>query len=340
MLDEKLRCVLEMYPVDVKNVSRARGAYLCHSPSGLFLLKAYPYSENHLIYESMLKSTLIDRGCVNIDALLYNKEGQLCSPGKDGKNYVLKRWYDGHECDLNDWAQVAMTMKHLAQMHVVMSNIHFECHWMAHARGISATELFGRRNRELRAIRGYVRNKKDKNTFELLYMKYYDKYESQAYQAGDVLREACYDELYRESIERGMFCHGDYSHHHVLINKNQLAAVNFDKSVRNVQIQDLYYFMRKALEKNNWDEDYGMHILESYDKIRQLTAQEKRCLYGLLLYPEKYWKIANHYYNSRKSWRSEQNMEKLKKYIEQQERRDKFLERASQWGRIMSKDLD
>ena len=73
MLDEKMRSVLEMYPVEVKGVSRGRGAFVCHTPQGVKLLKAYPYSENHLIYESMLKSALIDRGYLNIDNFICNK---------------------------------------------------------------------------------------------------------------------------------------------------------------------------------------------------------------------------------------------------------------------------
>lgn len=331
MLDEKMRSVLEMYPVEVKGVSRGRGAFVCHTPQGVKLLKAYPYSENHLIYESMLKSALIDRGYLNIDNFICNKEGQLLTPGKDGKNYVLKHWFDGQECDLKDRRQVETAVKNLAYLHLAMKDIHFECEWMSYATAVSAAVLFKRRDRELRAIRSYVRNKKDKNAFELLYMKSYEKYEAQAKAAGNILEQAHYEDFYRESIARGNFCHGDYSHHHVIMGKNTVATINFDKSVRNVQIHDLYYFMRKAMEKSNWDQDFGMFILNAYDRARALTYQEKRCLYALLLYPEKYWKIANHYYNARKSWRSEQNMEKMKKFTAQQTARDAFLQLAETW---------
>lgn len=331
MLDEKIQEVIEMYPIEVTGVSRARGAFICQTTQGLRLLKAYPYAESHLIYESMLKSVLIERGYLNIDSFLYNKEGQLLTPGRDGRNYVMKKWYDGQECDLKDRVQVLKAVKNLAMLHSVMKNIHFECPWMIHAQAEPDDVRFERRSREMRAIRSYIRNKKVKNAFELLYMEYYDIYEGQAKQAGKILEEMDYASMYRESVEGGIYCHGDYSHHHVIMNKNTTAVINFDKSVKNVQIHDLYYFLRKAMEKCNWDISYGMDILNSYDNIRKMTGREKACLYALLLYPEKYWKIANHYYNSRKSWTSEQNMNKMKKFTSQTELRAQFLEKLKNW---------
>jgi hypothetical protein len=45
-----------------------------------------------------------------------------------------------------------------------------------------------------------------------------------------------------------------------------------------------------------------------------------------LLFPEKFWKIANHYYNTHKAWISGRDIEKLDKVIAQEENRIKFLE--------------
>lgn len=331
MLDEKIRTIIEMYPIEVTATSRGRGAFVCQTPQGPKLLKAYLYSENHLIYESILKSVLVERGFMNIDSFLYNKEGQLLTPGKDGKNYVLKNWFEGQECDLKEPRQVEMAVKSMAGLHQVMRNVHFECTWMPHAVAKPLNDLFERRRRELKSIRSYIRNKKVKNSFEQLYMKYYDVYYGQALLAAKILEEIDYSEMYKEAIDGGMFCHGDFSHHHALINKRNVAVINFDKSVRNLQIQDLYYFLRKAMEKCGWDISVALHILNSYESVRKLTGQERACLYAMFLYPEKYWKIANHYFNSRKSWTSAQNMEKLKKFTSQTASRQVFLEEAAQW---------
>ena len=45
----------------------------------------------------------------------------------------------------------------------------------------------------------------------------------------------------------------------------------------------------------------------------------------LFLFPEKFWKQINFYYNGKKSWMSLKNYEKLRKMEEQEQERQKFL---------------
>ena len=51
-----------------------------------------------------------------------------------------------------------------------------------------------------------------------------------------------------------------------------------------------------------------------------------RCLYYMFLYPEKYWKQINFYYNANKAWIPARNIEKLRSLEEQQPVRNRFLE--------------
>lgn len=68
-----------------------------------------------------------------------------------------------------------------------------------------------------------------------------------------------------------------------------------------------------------------MDMLGAYHHSRPLSGQEMRQLYILLAYPEKFWKIANHYFNSSKAWVCGRNIEKLEKFIIQNEARENFL---------------
>ena len=45
-----------------------------------------------------------------------------------------------------------------------------------------------------------------------------------------------------------------------------------------------------------------------------------------MAYPETFWKIANRYYNTHKAWVSGRNIEKLEKFIRQEDERERFLE--------------
>ena len=85
------------------------------------------------------------------------------------------------------------------------------------------------------------------------------------------------------------------------------------------------------MEKNNWNAGLGMDLIRGYDRVRKLSPEELKYLYVYLAYPEKFWKIANRYYCSRKVWDSGQNYEKLYREIRQNRARSQFLHALRAW---------
>ena len=102
-------------------------------------------------------------------------------------------------------------------------------------------------------------------------------------------------------------------------------VLNFEQMSYDVLVQDLANFIRKILEKYNWNTGLGIEMITAYDQVRKLLPEELKQLYLRLAYPKKYWKIANHYCSSRKSWISGRDIEKLEKVIRQETERKQFL---------------
>lgn len=94
-----------------------------------------------------------------------------------------------------------------------------------------------------------------------------------------------------------------------------MAFTNFDHWNRLPQICDLGQFMRKILEKYQWDLRIGEDMILSYDREKSLSDRERVCLKCYLSYPWKFWKLANFYTNSNKVWISQKNLEKLEQTI-------------------------
>ena len=107
---------------------------------------------------------------------------------------------------------------------------------------------------------------------------------------------------------------------------NQIATTNFESFHIDVQMADLYYFFRKAMEKHHWKESLGKKLLQGYSEIRPVKEEELEYLAIRLCYPEKFWKIINSYYHSNKAWVSEKSVEKLRICIGQVEEKQLFLE--------------
>ena len=86
--------------------------------------------------------------------------------------------------------------------------------------------------------------------------------------------------------------------------------------------------MRKFLEKNNWSPQLGEMLLQAYESENKISEEDTRQLYFRFCYPEKFWKIVNYYYNSRKAFIPEKNREKLELVLSQENKKKEFIEKV------------
>ena len=135
-------------------------------------------------------------------------------------------------------------------------------------------------------------------------------------------------ELYEQSVSRECLAHGDYNSHNILILPGGTGVTNFEHMCIDIQVHDLYYFIRKAMEKFQWKENIGKIILDAYESERKLEETEKLYIGLFLAYPEKFWKTAGSYYHSNKAWLPEKNVEKLETAVNQWKEKYGFLKRA------------
>ena len=125
--------------------------------------------------------------------------------------------------------------------------------------------------------------------------------------------------------EKMQLCHGDYQYHNILMEPDHCYIINFEKIIADNPVRDLYLFVRKLLEKNNWDVELGKELLHTYNEERTLQEEDLLQLKYRFYYPEKFWKIVNFYYNSPKSWISCKNGEKLEKLLEQEDAKNTLI---------------
>ena len=80
----------------------------------------------------------------------------------------------------------------------------------------------------------------------------------------------------------------------------------------------------KSNGKHSWDCDLGISMLDSYERVRPMDKKERKCLYYMFLFPEKYWKQLNFYYNTNKAWIPAKSTDKLKSLKNQEGARGRF----------------
>ncbi len=323
-MNEKSLKVLEQYEIEIISTRRGRGSYICETDQGKKLLANCGSSEKKMVFVNRVLTSMRENGYPYADRVLPNREGRLLTPDYEGEPCVLKDWYEGRECDTKNMTDVEQAAGKLGQLH----NILYLAPQEADSRyaGEDLRQELERRSRELRKIYGFVRKRKQKNEFEILFLNCFSMFYEQAQEAEKRLAQSDYGSLRAQVLEKGALCHGNFNQHNVwFVSRNQMFVGNFDKCRYDVQAADLYQFLRKIMEKQEWNCGGAYRILERYDKERTLDAREKEYLYIRLLYPEKFWKLANQYYTRNKAWIPVKNTEKLQTLIGQQELRNSFL---------------
>ena len=327
-MNEKQMEIVEQYDVEVKNSFRSRGCLHVDTDQGLFLLVPYYGSPLRLAYELELQNRLIAEGFNNVDQIMTNKEKGLISYDKYRTPFIMKKAFEGKECSLKEEKDIERACKNLGYLHRTLNT--FSDYKVEKRETPSVPDMLYARKLELKRIRNYIKKSGRKTAFELVFTSCYGVFYEEAEKAFQMAASQ-EPEFFKRAYG---ICHGAYHHHNILILPGDVATLNFGQFHYNQQILDLYSLMRKALEKNQYQIRILEKAIKGYESEKTLEKEDLLLLKILLSFPEKFWKISNQYYNSKKCWMPPKNLEKLKKTMEQNDRRRSFLnELDMDWNR-------
>lgn len=315
--------LFDNYEIEVNRTWKGRGAILCETDKGLFILKEYHGPVNKILFQDKLLNHIKESGFPRVESLLKTKEGEYVVYDQDRIPYIVKSYFEGRECNNRELEECKQAVRVLAQLH--------NCSVMCDMDDFEAQPVFQidreyeKHNKELKKVRRFLREKSQKTAFEIYLVEHYDYFFDNALQVTGEMRYYMKDDI-MGMAEFPIVCHGDYQYHNIIQAADGMALINFEKCIRDNPVRDLYLFMRKLLEKNNWSQTLGDTLLNAYDAERSLSEKDYMQLYYRFAYPEKFWKIVNFYYNSGKAWIPGRNMEKLEKLLLQEQEKQDFLE--------------
>lgn len=320
-VNDKYMEALAQYNLTTGSVRKGRSGWICETSMGTVLLKEYRGTLKRLEFENQVLGQVSTENLVRVDDYILTAAEELISIGEDGTRYVLKHWFTDPECNLKDTGEILESVKQIARLHKSLRQIPRMEEWNLGSIVLESLEKeMERHNQELKRARNYIKNKKKKTEFERCMTGSYSMFYEQAREAWEGVRSLGQDgqaELY--------LCHGNLDHHHILLGDGYTAFIEFNKMHLGIQMTDLYHFMRKVMEKHEWNQSLGEKMLSSYDMVLPLKQRDRQYLYYLFLYPEKYWKQVNFYYNARKTWIPARNMEKIQILEAQTDARKNFL---------------
>lgn len=319
--------LLEQYDIEVLRIRKGRDAIICDTEKGCLILKEYTGNDERAKLQNRLLETISAAGVVQTESIVPNREGQLLVKDSDGAAYILKTWQEGRECNIYDKGECVQAVKLLARLHEAME---LPADTPELPTPFSPEKEYEKHNREIRKVRKFLKQKGQKQQFEISLLSACDYFLEQALEVTEDWKE--YSDIFHgagNALVCGgtvAFCHGDYQYHNILMATDGWFVVNFEKYLPDDPIRDLYLLLRKLLEKGNWSVNLGADLIQVYEKERPISARSRIDLYYRLAYPEKFWKIANFYFNSGKAWIPGKNQEKLDKLVAQEKEKQRFLD--------------
>lgn len=343
-MNEKSLEVLNQYDVKIMGCVRGRGGILVSTDKGEKLLLECSKQDKYYLREDCITRAVKENGFENVDTYVRNSDNEIISVLPDeGRKYVLKDMYPGSECNVKNLRDIKASVSTMAKLHIALnaasSSLCINDSGVRLSRG-SIKDTVVRHTRELKMAENYLKNKKRRTEYELTIYRQLGKFYSEARTAVDMLQNSEVEARLEKALDSNELVHGNFNYHNVIICDKpergnypagsntsgvMTAVTNMEKCRIDCQIWDLYQFMRKILEKYNWDIDLAFKMLDEYDKVKPIEDGELKVLSVLFTFPEKFWKITNYYYNMNKAWVPPKSIEKLESCIAQNGRRLDFL---------------
>lgn len=306
-MDDRRQEVLVQYDLMIRSCGNMRGALMLDTDRGLKVLRPSQSGEQRLEFEDTVKQYIRRSGRLCVDTVMRTKEGKLFAENSYGDRFCVRDWYYGEECSLRQEEHCITAVDTLNCFHELTVDFPMKEEYGIYTRP-SLSEQFVKRARELKRVRSYIRDKKQKSEFEVYFLRLCDGYYEQALEAEEYIRNVPQTEIQQ-------LIHGNFSYHSLLtdspLSDTCFVLTSFDKAGFGQQVSDFYYLLRKTMEKNDWNQTLGYHMIQRYLQARKNPETECILLKAQIMFPEKFWKITNYYYNNRKTWIPEKNIKKM-----------------------------
>ena len=172
--------------------------------------------------------------------------------------------------------------------------------------------LYAKRRSELAKIRRRNDKRGNYDAIDLLLIRNYDRFMGQVREAEELLQKGGYREAVDRAAKEGAFCHNAYKGEALRVSeKGEIFVGSFDKCGSELPLADLAAYLRRYFKKTEGSAAGVAAMLESYGKHCPLSAADLTILRGMLVYPEKFLRLVNEYYNRRRACVSPAMQERL-----------------------------
>ena len=313
------------FGIKIEHIKPNKGVYYLKTNKGEKCLKKINYGAQKLLFVYGAKEHLIQNGFDNVDKYNLNMDGEPYALVNEDI-YTLSNWIKGRECDFHNLEDVKIAAENLAILHEASKGYDPPENSKLKSDLGRWPHLMEKRIKSLDKMRDMARKRNNKSDFDLNYIKSEEFYKELSIEALNMLNSSNYLELCSITDEEKGFCHHDYTYHNILIEENnRVNVIDFDYCKREVRAYDIANFMTKVLKRVDWNIEFAKDIISSYSKVSTIRPEEYKVICAYLIFPQRYWRLANRFYYNEVNWGQQTFNNKLQGLFDEKENYIRFL---------------
>ena len=312
--------ILFSYGLKLYDVQRTRRGLICKTDKGMKELRKTTCDIETISFENRVKKHLYEKGFKDLDLYLETKEGLPYYRGVEN-NFVLSDFILVQDTNLEDLDMAKKAVEKMADMHKLSWNINGE----GKVNFGKLPTIAKKRKSELVKTKKWINGQSRYSDLDMVIIKSYSYFIDRTNRAEEFIRSKSYERATDLAIERKNICHNNFKGENIKKKEKGLHITGFEGCVFDCGVTDLADFLRRQIKENYCDAKMVNQLIDCYNSKLPLEKFELETLGAMILFPAKFFKICNSFYNKRRVLVSEAVLEKLKKSIEISEKEERIL---------------
>ena len=334
-IQEVKEIVKNNYSLRIDEIEKIKNVYRIETRDNIYCLKVVNYELGHFLFIIGAIKHLQNNEFKSVPKIIETTD-QREYIKLQNKYAYLTLWVDARECDYDNLVEIKLCTTKLAQLHKKSLNFKVTPDMKPRIAWLKWIETFKTRSNEILDFKRRISEKECITEFDSNYLEIMEGELARCNKSIHNLCKSEYVNKMKEEIKHRGFCHHDYAHHNVLLEKSgAVSVIDFDYCILDTHLHDLSSLLIRRMKNGKWNLENTLFIMDEYDETFSIYKSDIEVMAAFMEFPQEYWQIGIQYYWEKKNWGEEFFLKKLEKMNEDKEEKqiliDKF--RKIKYGR-------
>ena len=324
----EIKNILESnYLLKIVSVEKVKNTFKIESEDEKYCIKIIKYDYPHFNFILSAINHLQKRGFNKIPEIIKTKDNSGFI--KIGNNYAyLTEWVTSRLSNYDDIYELGKITEKLGEFHKCSEGFVTNKDMNPRIGWFSWINVFETRCSEILDFKKRIDQKANKSNVDRIYLEAIDGELQRGKRAIEDLKTEKYINIMEKEVMKRGFCHHDFAHHNILIDtKEDINIIDFDYCILDSHLHDLSSLMIRTMKGGKWKPDIANLILNSYSKSNEVYDEELNLMKSFIRFPQEFWQRGLQYYWEQQPWSEEFLENKIRKYLEDVEQREVFIEK-------------